>query len=306
MAYRKVNDNSLVSVADAIRSKGGTSDALVFPDGFVSAISAIQTGGGGAKETWVIKSSAGGEFATTQISFTSNGQKFTSIGAVYDGLGFILHYDNNEIANYDPVASSGYEFYNDAYRKLTFDTSPAGSLLTWLQSNATKQPDDTAVQDTKALTITSNGTVSVTPDAPYDGLSSVDVTVNVSGGGSETQAGRSVTFPATATRWTNIEEALLVISDGTSVHFEDYSVVAGKTINNVICIIAYSTRAYDYLRLTLAIGTIVQLDLTGGTADVYMTKAPGATMTRMGSSKYTLFMPTEDVTLSAIEMYNTD
>ena len=47
MAYRKINDNSLASVADAIRSKGGASDALVFPDGFVSAISAIQTGGGG-------------------------------------------------------------------------------------------------------------------------------------------------------------------------------------------------------------------------------------------------------------------
>lgn len=46
MAYRKVDDTSLASVADAIRSKGGTSDALVFPEGFVSAISAIQTGGG--------------------------------------------------------------------------------------------------------------------------------------------------------------------------------------------------------------------------------------------------------------------
>ena len=44
MAYRKVNDNSLSSVADAIRSKGGTSDALVFPDGLVTAIQAIQTG----------------------------------------------------------------------------------------------------------------------------------------------------------------------------------------------------------------------------------------------------------------------
>ena len=51
MAYRKVNDNSLVSVADAIRSKGGTSDALVFPDGFVSAISAIQIGGGGSSSS---------------------------------------------------------------------------------------------------------------------------------------------------------------------------------------------------------------------------------------------------------------
>ena len=124
MAYRKVNDNSLVSVADAIRSKGGTSDALVFPDGFVSAISAIQTGGGGAKETWVIKSVAGGEFATTQISFTSNGQKFTSICATHDAGSFIiLRYDNNEVAGYDIAGGGGvYEFNDHAYRKRTCDT----------------------------------------------------------------------------------------------------------------------------------------------------------------------------------------
>ena len=53
MSYRKVNDNSLASVADAIRSKGGTSDALVFPDGFVSAISAIQTGGSVSEPTTI-------------------------------------------------------------------------------------------------------------------------------------------------------------------------------------------------------------------------------------------------------------
>ena len=139
---------------------------------------------GGAKETWVIKSDAAGEFATTQISFTSNGQKFTSIGA-YDrtGIATILYYDNNEIAGYEPGGDGVYDFNDQAYRKLTFDTSPAGALLTWLQSNATKQPDDTAVQDTKALTITSNGTVSVTPDAPYDALKKVDVTVDVASGG---------------------------------------------------------------------------------------------------------------------------
>ena len=42
-----------------------------------------------------------------------------------------------------------------------------------------------SVQDTKAVTITSNGTVSVTPDAPYDALKKVDVTVNVASGGEE-------------------------------------------------------------------------------------------------------------------------
>lgn len=40
-------DSNLTSVANAIREKGGTSDALAFPGGFVSAISGIQTGGGG-------------------------------------------------------------------------------------------------------------------------------------------------------------------------------------------------------------------------------------------------------------------
>ena len=165
------------SVADSIRTKGGTTDALAWPDGYKTAIDSIPSGA--AKETWVIKSDAGGEFATTQISFTSNGQKFTSIGAVYDGLIFSLLYGNNEIAIFDPGASAGFEFYNEAYRKLTFDTPPTGALLTWLQSNAVKQPDGTAVQNTKAVTITSNGTVSVTPDAPYDGLSSVDVTVAI-------------------------------------------------------------------------------------------------------------------------------
>ena len=47
----------------------------------------------------------------------------------------------------------------------------------------TLEASSVSVQDAKALTITSNGTVSVTPDAPYDALKKVDVTVNVASGG---------------------------------------------------------------------------------------------------------------------------
>ena len=41
-----VNSSDMTAVADAIRTKGGTSEALAFPDGFVSAIEAISTGSG--------------------------------------------------------------------------------------------------------------------------------------------------------------------------------------------------------------------------------------------------------------------
>lgn len=39
-----VEDTSLTTVADAIRTKGGTTGALTFPDGFVSAVEGIETG----------------------------------------------------------------------------------------------------------------------------------------------------------------------------------------------------------------------------------------------------------------------
>lgn len=88
---------------------------------------------------WVIKSDASGELVTTQIAFTSNGQKFTSIGADYTGIFIVLHYDNNEVAGYDPGGGGVYEFDNEAYRTVVFETEPTGELLTWLQANAVPQ-----------------------------------------------------------------------------------------------------------------------------------------------------------------------
>lgn len=67
MAYDKVVDSSLLDtnltiVANAIRSKGGTTENLSFPDGFVSAVQAIQTGGGSGDSSGVI----GGSFTPTE------------------------------------------------------------------------------------------------------------------------------------------------------------------------------------------------------------------------------------------------
>lgn len=50
MAKLVVDKASLVSVADAIREKGNTTDDLEFPNGFVDGINAIESGGGGGTE----------------------------------------------------------------------------------------------------------------------------------------------------------------------------------------------------------------------------------------------------------------
>lgn len=53
MAYVKCDEASLTAVADAIREKGGTTEQMVFPDGFVEAIDGIQAGGGAAKDATI-------------------------------------------------------------------------------------------------------------------------------------------------------------------------------------------------------------------------------------------------------------
>ena len=51
MADYLTNTTDLTAVADAIRSKGGTSAALEWPQGYVDAIGAISGGGGGTEKT---------------------------------------------------------------------------------------------------------------------------------------------------------------------------------------------------------------------------------------------------------------
>lgn len=47
MGVKAVQDSSLAAVADAIRAKTGKSESIEFPDGFVSEIGSIETGGSG-------------------------------------------------------------------------------------------------------------------------------------------------------------------------------------------------------------------------------------------------------------------
>ena len=93
-------------------------------------------------QTWVIKDTApvdaaSRELSAQQCSFTSNGQKFSSISIVESAV-YVLVYDDFEVAVAE-VGLGSYEFDwsgNEAYKTLIFDTAPTGELLAWLQKNA--------------------------------------------------------------------------------------------------------------------------------------------------------------------------
>ena len=163
-----------------------------------------------------------------------------------------------------------------------------------------------AVQPSKALTVTSNGTTTITPDAPYDAIKQVDLTVNVASGGGG-GAGYKVTFPATATNWDKVSDADLLLSDGSTKSFSSYSDVSGQTIENVVGINCTSRNGYYMLKMTLSEGSMAQSTLGPPQSVVYhITTAPGTTMDSYAAGDKTFWWPLSDVVISSIQMYNTD
>ena len=94
-------------------------------------------------ETWVIKynapvGNASLTLATTNIPFTTNSQKATSIGIMSNGQVYVLVYGGiGEVAGFDTgFGRYVFEWNNEAYKTLVFDIAPTGELLAWLQKNA--------------------------------------------------------------------------------------------------------------------------------------------------------------------------
>lgn len=299
--------NAKTAIAESIANKGVTVPSGTKIDGMAALIDSIQTGGGGGdtSETWVLNEYVDTSTKQTFVcSFESNGRTFSKLvigdrkvpGS--DGLVYSLLFDDTK------VADGGAFLQNYIYRKVTFATAPTGGLLTWLEANGVKQASDTAVQPSKALTVTSNGTTTITPDAPYEAIKQVDLTVNVASGGGG-GAGYKVTFPATAKNWNKVTAGGIVQVDGTVIDIIDYSTLAGKTIPNVIEICVWGT-GYYCQRATVQTGKILVTQNNLVKVNTQIAADGESSFTPMSDGSHLRWTLLADTVISSIEMYNTD
>ena len=97
--------------------------------------------------TWVVKNlswSTVSQDARFYATFVSNGTLF--YGIVTQDSDDVLYYIQSVIQGTtyvqqvykSPIIGSA-SWTNEAYRTITFDTEPTGTLLTWLEANATPQ-----------------------------------------------------------------------------------------------------------------------------------------------------------------------
>lgn len=177
----KVTHLDMVNVADAIRLKGGTTGQLVFPSGFITAISNLSGSGSGA--TLTVTTPAGGVTVTV-----TNGKKtYTKTSsangtAVFSGLetGTWTITINNGLQ----TTTGSINIYNDYATKLTFFsatiniTYPAGSICKVTNGVITLTAPNTS--GTWACVVPNTGTWTVT--ATYGSKSkSGNVTITTDG-----------------------------------------------------------------------------------------------------------------------------
>ncbi len=161
------------------------------------------SGSSGGEEVWIFDKSNPSEISAVDATYTdpplyiyfSDGSKqrfhinttadgiVEIVGGAKPNIVMVTIGQNNSVSNkfeYDSSLSAD-------YKKLVFSSPVTGELLTLLTQIAVKQPVNYAIQGydnsakIKKVTITSNGTTTITPDAPYDAMKKVSVTVNAAG-----------------------------------------------------------------------------------------------------------------------------
>lgn len=154
----------------------------------------------GGKEVWMLDknnppllNSGDGDYADQPFSVGSGQSQESYKIVVTSGEVKAVSVSGDHTKDYiignNNIAFNRFEYkLKDAYRKkMVFPKPVTGTLLQVLTKIAVKQPNNYAIQGynnsakSRKVTITSNGTTIITPDAPYDAMNNVSVTVNAAG-----------------------------------------------------------------------------------------------------------------------------
>lgn len=194
-----VSDTTLTAIADAIREKGGTSESLSFPDGFVDAIEDIPTGGGGTyQEKTGITPTTSSQTITADEGYDALSS--VQINAMPSGTAGTPTAEKGAVSNHSvnvtPSVTNTTGHITGGTKTGTPVNVAASELVSGTKSitaNGTgidvtnyaavdvAVPAESPTLQSKSKTYTpteSQQTESIAADSGYDGLSGVNVTVN--------------------------------------------------------------------------------------------------------------------------------
>ena len=137
----KVVDAELTSIADAIRIKGGTSSQLTFPNGFITAVQNIPTGGGGSMQT---KTKAYTPSETAQSETVSPDSGYDGLSSVSVSVGAI---DSNYVGT-------------GISRRSSTDLTTSGATVTVPSGFYSAQASKSVASGTEGTPTATKGTVS--------------------------------------------------------------------------------------------------------------------------------------------------
>ena len=146
------------------------------------------------------------------------------------------------------------------------------------------------IQASKSITYTSNGTATITPDAGYDALSSVDVTVNVASGGGETAENVVITssLPSYLNEYIQI---CGIDKDGNRILLNGYTTPVSVKKNTPLMI---RISEYPYARIS---GQYTIIGVYSPDANTIL----DTTEMSIGSARAPLILPTGDVNIYYVD-----
>ena len=212
-------------------------------------------------ETWVLNETfdSGGAENTFTTSFVSNGTAYASLSYGSNPRDHIKYGETN-------VYFNGV-WTNQAYRTVVFDTAPSGDLLTWLQSNGTKQGWTTGHTLTfSGVTVKVDGTPVTSPYALTKDCTIV-ATAN-------TANYEVVVTAGSIEHHTDVDGNTLALAD-TDINIAEANVGATKMNNITISYTAGGEVTPVGYKLTL---TNIYLN-AGNTVTIHMSNADGTSST---------------------------